>query len=162
MNKSFVITGILFTAILGTVLHFTYDWSGSLPPVGLIAPVSESVWEHLKLLFFPMLIFGLFTLGKERNPCQISAYCGGILFGVFLIPTLYYLYVMILGTNFLAADISIFYLSVIAAFLFYSHFAANCALLPYRRIVCGAVLLLMICFFIFTYQPPSLPIFISP
>ena len=52
MNISLTIAGILCVSILGTLLHFTYRWSGRNPLIGLIAPVNESVWEHMKLLFF--------------------------------------------------------------------------------------------------------------
>ena len=62
MNISLTIAGILCVSILGTLLHFTYRWSGRNPLIGLIAPVNESVWEHMKLLFFPMLLFGLWNL----------------------------------------------------------------------------------------------------
>ncbi len=47
---------ILFVIVLGTLMHFMYNWSGKHPFAGLIAPVNESVWEHMKLLFFPMLL----------------------------------------------------------------------------------------------------------
>ena len=47
---------ILFSLVLGTLLHFTYEWSGENLFVGSFSAVNESVWEHLKLVFFPMLI----------------------------------------------------------------------------------------------------------
>ena len=34
-----------------------YDWSGQMWFVGLFVPVNESTWEHMKLLFVPMLIY---------------------------------------------------------------------------------------------------------
>ena len=51
------------TALIGTGWHFLYDW---LPfqLVGMVAPVNESVWEHLKLLFWPFLL---------ACPCWCSA-----------------------------------------------------------------------------------------
>lgn len=51
--------GILFIFSVGTLLHFTYDALGKWKPVGLIAPVNESVWEHLKMGFWPTLIYGI-------------------------------------------------------------------------------------------------------
>ena len=54
--------GILFTLIIGTLLHFTYEWSGENPFVALYSPVNESVWEHLKLLFFPVLLYTFFEI----------------------------------------------------------------------------------------------------
>ena len=41
--------GILVLSLLGTVMHFVFDWSGQSAPVGAFAAVNESVWEHLKL-----------------------------------------------------------------------------------------------------------------
>ena len=47
MNISLTIAGILCVSILGTLLHFTYRWSGRNPLIGLIAPVNESaVFPH--------------------------------------------------------------------------------------------------------------------
>ena len=53
--------GLVFTlAVLGgAALHFLYDvWPNPLTAV--LAPVNESVWEHLKLFFWPTLaaLFG--------------------------------------------------------------------------------------------------------
>ena len=61
------IIGILFVAIFGTLLHFMYEWSGHKRFVSIFAAVNESTWEHLKLVFFPMLlttIIGLFFIRK--------------------------------------------------------------------------------------------------
>jgi len=57
---------LLFAAALvsGVLLHFLYDWL----PCGLtalISPVRESIWEHLKVLFYPLVIFGLLPAGKR-------------------------------------------------------------------------------------------------
>jgi hypothetical protein len=41
------IFGIFFILIIGSMLHFLFEWSGYLLPVGAIAAVNESVWEHL-------------------------------------------------------------------------------------------------------------------
>lgn len=46
----------VFAIILGTILHFTYEWSGNNNLVGIFSSVNESTWEHLKLAFYPMLI----------------------------------------------------------------------------------------------------------
>ena len=58
--RNWQITAVLFTLIFGTLLHFTYGLSGNNPIVGTFSAINESTWEHLKLLFFPMLIFAIF------------------------------------------------------------------------------------------------------
>ena len=72
--KKWEIVEFIFIAIVGTLLHFVYDWSGQNPAVGIIAPVSESTWEHLKLLFMPALLFTLIgeaVIGKDY-PCLLT------------------------------------------------------------------------------------------
>ena len=49
--------GFIFTSVLGTLMHFFYEWSGNNTFVGLFCPVNESPYEHLKLLFFPALFY---------------------------------------------------------------------------------------------------------
>ena len=51
--RSYLIFSIIFTFILGTLLHFTYKWSEENAIVGIFSAVNESTWEHLKLLYFP-------------------------------------------------------------------------------------------------------------
>lgn len=53
---------LAFIPLSGTVLasawHFLYDLL-PCPFVGAFAPVSESVWEHLKIVYYPFLILWL-------------------------------------------------------------------------------------------------------
>lgn len=58
--KYYHILGAIFTIFLGTLLHFTYQWSGKNNLVAIFSAVNESTFEHLKLLFTPMLIFSIF------------------------------------------------------------------------------------------------------
>ena len=56
---------VCFLSILaGSALHFLYDlWPNPLTAV--FAPVNESVWEHLKLLYWPFLA-AAFVLTKDE------------------------------------------------------------------------------------------------
>ena len=70
--RNYQIFSIIFISILGTLLHFTYRLSGENRLVAIFSSINESVWEHLKLLYFPMLItiiIGYFYIGKDfQNP----------------------------------------------------------------------------------------------
>ena len=66
---------VLFFA--GTLFHFGFRLSGELFFVGLLAPVNESVWEHFKLLLWPVplvllialaVLFAVFTLAPPPLP----------------------------------------------------------------------------------------------
>ena len=83
--KLYFIGGLLFTAVLGILSHFFYDWSGRTPLAALISPVNESIWEHMKLLFFPALLWSLFTPRSLRKdlPSLRPSLHSAILFFVF-------------------------------------------------------------------------------
>ena len=51
--------------VLGSLCHFLYDWSGGLSLAALFCPVNESVWEHLKLLYFPFLLVSLVSFRRS-------------------------------------------------------------------------------------------------
>jgi hypothetical protein len=51
------IAGTAFIIFLGSAFHFTYEFSGRFAIVGAFSAVNESVWEHLKLAFWPSLIW---------------------------------------------------------------------------------------------------------
>lgn len=158
-----ILFGILFVAIVGTLLHFTYQWSGNNIIVGYFSPVNESVWEHMKMLFFPMLVYGLFKLGTPYDPCRSSAFSAGILIGTFLIPIIFYTYTNLLGRNYLIFDILTFLVSVVIAFVCYYFFTIHCTFDKYDRTLSFVVFLLLIAFIIFTYFPPvRFPIFQEP
>ena len=160
MSKKLTAVGILLVSICGTFLHFVYGFSGESFIAGLFAPVNESVWEHMKLIFFPMLIFlsiCYFPL-KKSCPSMGFAMSSGLALGTFSIPVMFYTYSGILGFNLLAADIAVFYISVIIAFLtvrrlsFVSYTKA--AFLPEL-----IVFLLLIAFLIFSHTPPDVGVF---
>ena len=110
--------GFIFVSILGTLFHFLYDLSGNNFLVGLFTAQNESVWEHTKLLFFPMVLFSLYK--KRDFTTKYPKIKDGILFGAvcgtFLIPVLFYTYSGALGFHSAIVDISIFYICVAFAF----------------------------------------------
>lgn len=162
--KCYMITGIVFVLIIGTLSHFLYDWSGKNYFIGLFTPVNESVWEHMKLLFFPMLLYAVFLILKLKKnyPDITSSLCFGILTGTLLIPILYYIYTAVAGRDFFIIDIAIFILSVIAAFTLSYRLTETCRLKPYTVLLCFSVSVLFICFMVFTYNPPEMKIFKNP
>ena len=58
------LAGFLFTGALGSLLHFTYEWSGGLLTAAFSAD-NESTWEHMKLLFVPLFAV-VYQLIRDR------------------------------------------------------------------------------------------------
>ena len=120
MKKRFLrwqLVGIIFTIIAGVMLHFVFEWSGNSILVAPFSGVNESVWEHLKLIFFPMVVYAIFEfrIFKEKKTFW-SIKLKGILLGIVLIPILYSLYNGVIGKSPDWINISIFVISVIVAY----------------------------------------------
>lgn len=56
---------------LGALWHFMFAWFEAWAPIGWFLPVNESVWEHVKLMFWPTLLYyiveGIFLYKKTNN-----------------------------------------------------------------------------------------------
>lgn len=159
--KKYFISGIVFTLIFGTLSHFFYDWSGKNPLAALISPVNESTWEHMKLIFFPMLIFSLFfsMRMKDSLPSLPGALLAGNFLGTITIPVLFYTYTGIVGQNFLAADLAVFAAGVLTAWRTAWKLKDSEKVFRLRILLYAAALLLCLFFFLFTFRVPGLPLF---
>ena len=159
------ISGLVFVIVAGTILHFVYDWTGQNRLAGLFSPVNESTWEHLKLLFVPMLLYSIveyFAIGNQF-PNFIAAKTLGLVFGLLAIVAIFYTYTGIVGQHFLWADILTFILGVAVAYT-YSWRAIHQADagMTSQFVAIMIVLVLVACFIIFTFYPPHIPLFLDP
>lgn len=161
--RNYQIFSVIFTFILGTSLHFIFEWSGENVFVASLAAVNESVWEHLKLLYFPILltlIIGYFYIGKNVPNFLCSKTIGVITSMLFTI-IFFYTYSGILGKNIAIVDISLFFAATIlgeyvAYKLMNSTFKCN------NKIAIIIFIIIGICFITFTYSAPKLGIFKDP
>ena len=109
--------GLVFTlAVLGgAALHFLYDvWPNPLTAV--LAPVNESVWEHLKLLYWPFLA-AAFVLARGADDAR-GRWCGllvGLLAAPLLLLGAYYPLLYGFGVHGLWLDLLLYVLAMGAA-----------------------------------------------
>lgn len=110
------LAGAIFMILAGSALHFVFGWTGGWRPVALVAAVNESVWEHLKLAFWP----GLLWAALQRKWLSISRHDALAVKGVTLaltaalIVVIFESYTSILGRNLLVLDIGTFALAILA------------------------------------------------
>lgn len=159
----FYIFSIIFTIILGTLLHFTFEWANHNLFIGAFSSVNESTWEHLKLIFFPMLItiiISHFYLGKDAKKYLCSK-TFGIITAMLFITIFFYTYIGILGTNFALLNIASFIFSVLLAeYITYVKMKYNSICNTKVSIV--ILTLIFISFILFTYFPPKINYFKDP
>mgnify|MGYP005784502387 FL=1 len=162
--KLWFITGFIFTAVFGTLSHFFYDWSGENVLIGLISPVNESTWEHMKLAFFPVLIWSFFIPAQIRDkvPALRPALLLGGLVGTLFVPVLFYTYSGILGQNIAWMDIAIFFVSVFLTFVCAWILRRSERIYQKRTAIYILTVLFLIFFFLFTFLPPEIGLFADP
>ncbi len=160
------IAGAIFTIITGTLLHFIYEWTGENYIASLVGAVNESTWEHLKLIFFPMLIFSIIEyFGYGRNQDNFSAVrYTSIFIGMLTIVVLFYTYSGIVGTNYGWANILVFIISVVTAYYWsWRKLDSGWGSKGYTGLVSFVMVMVFTVFFIiFTYNPPAIGLFMAP
>jgi len=159
----FQIASAVFAMFLGTLLHFTYEWSGGNLFVASFSAVNESTWEHLKIIFFPMLlstIIGSFYFGNNV-PNFLCAKAIGIITALLFTTSFFYTYTGILGTNIAILNILSFFIAIIfgeyvAYKVILSYFSCN------KKLAIISLIILTIYFIFFTYITPQIGLFKDP
>lgn len=164
MNK-YTLWGIIFSTCLGTFFHFSYDLSGQNHLVGMFSATNESIWEHLKLLFYPVLIYSVFEFFTSYADISfIPARAQGLLIGLIFIVAAYYTYSGAIGKNYDLVNIIIFVISVILTFISSNIILKNNPTTTLFSIILWLAVLciLIVLFSVFTFNPLPLNIFIDP
>jgi len=156
--------GFAFTSLCGTVLHFLYDWSGRAVWVAPFSGVNESTWEHMKLLFWPMFIFGIVQSFFLRE--RVEFWCvklKGTLLGLLLIPIIFYTYNGAIGKSPDWLNIAIFFVSATLAYIYetrqFNNKTTTCNN-PKKCLIYLYVIAVM--FVVFTFITPELGMFRDP
>lgn len=162
--KKYEIFGAIFIIVFGSLLHFSYEWTGYWKPVALFAAVNESVWEHLKLAFWPALFWAF--LESRLLPDHKSYFWASKAYA-FAVPAIviilvFYSYTSLLGHNYLILDICLFIAAIIAAQITSYKLLAR-KIEGKLFVYWGLVLLLVQIIFYgcFTYFPPKNFLFIE-
>lgn len=164
-SRLWQLAGFIFTSIFGTLLHFAYDWSGGSLFFALFSAVNESIFEHMKLLFFPMFVFSFIQnhFLKEKPKNLWCAKLKGTLVGITLIPLLYYTYTGIFGTSADWFNITIFFIAAASAYITEAKNTTH----PKPCIISETASFIILCviglsFVLLTFFPPHIPLFQDP
>ena len=156
--------GFAVTVLLGTVLHFLYEWLGEAKWIAPFSGVNESTWEHMKLLFLPMLLFACvqwFFFRDRRDFWCVKL--RGILLGLALIPILFYTYNGVIGKSPDWVNISIFFIAAACTYLYENRLFRNTRVgANWGKLAFSALAAIALLFVVFTFAPPELGIFRDP
>ncbi|MBQ8747435.1 MAG: hypothetical protein IJZ08_06170 [Clostridia bacterium] len=156
--------GFAVTSLSGTLLHFLYDWTGESVPAAPFSGVNESTWEHMKLLFWPMLLFAVVQRFFFRD--TVSFWCiklRGILLGLLLIPVLFYTYNGAVGRSPDWLNIAIFFVAAAVSYIYETRlFAQESVRCRFPKFAFAVLLLIAVLFIVFTFAAPKIGLFQDP
>ena len=156
--------GFAATSLGGTILHFLYDWLGGAVWVAPFSGVNESTWEHMKLLFWPMLIYAIAESFFFRD--RADFWCvklRGILLGILLIPLMFYTYNGVVGKSPDWINIAIFFISAAVAYLSETRlFKKGTLACKSPKLAVAVLCSVALLFVIFTFATPEINIFKDP
>ena len=159
--KLFTALGVILTLVIGTIDHFIYEWTGNNTLIGIFAATNESIWEHVKLALFPMLVIfllGGFLFSKKVNNYFLAVFCALSVMILFIVFG-FLGYTMFTRKAFLPLDISIFTSGIILGYLtaYRIFFMPKRKLLNYFAVV--GILFIVAVFLTCTYHAPDFFLF---
>lgn len=167
MKKLYILETInVIFAILGTFLfHFMYDWFGEPKFLAWLFAINESVFEHIKIVFMPLVLFAVvefFILKPESKLNYFAIKSISLISSPVIMLVLYYLYTGIIGYNILGIDISIALISVISASLISFKLLKDDRIIKNPFIYISIFIAMFVSVIALTYFPPEIPLFIEP
>jgi hypothetical protein len=167
MKKSILISiPVLF--IIGGPMHFLFELAGESPIIGAMVPVSESPWEHLKLVFYPILAWWIifYVRGRKQEGFSkekwIVSTAAALLSAILTIILFFYSYTGAFAVEFLVLDIFSSLLALaVGQCLAYHIYKYSKPVKSVAIIAFFIVIVLLIMFVVFTYEAPHVPLFLD-
>lgn len=159
------IIGTVVCFISATLLHFSYDWSNGSVWSILFAAANESIWEHIKILTLPYLLWSFIELSVLKVPLKklIVAKTAGTYFITFATIVFFKFYTSITKRSVVFVDITSAFLWIaIAFFITYKILNSDINFNLLFTPAVFALLLFIVMFLTFTINPPQIDVFLDP
>ena len=154
-------TAVIF--LLGAGFHFLFKVLASNPAAGVFFPVNESVFEHLKLTFWPTLLWAVISYSFLKSSVNnfITAKAAAILAMPLIIVGLFYAYTSFVDDN-VIADILIF-LAAAACGQYINYLILKAGTFPgwVSGLSACIITFLAVIYTIFTFFPPYTSFFMD-
>ncbi len=131
----------------------------------MFGSVNESVWEHIKILTFPFLVWSVIILASAKP--YFKQFVASKVIGLYFIGVgeivFFYTYTFIAGTHILWVDISSTFIFIALGYLIsYKIYTSNVCLKKYYHLILAFLFLYLCMFFWFTVSPPNFELFKDP
>lgn len=115
MSKKETIIATVLLIIFGTSMHFVHHVPFFNHFLGYIFPVVESVMAHMKMVFYPMLLLGIYLAVSRRDIREIGAPVLASLAVMPLIILVFFAYWIFVRHELMALDMVIYISAMVLA-----------------------------------------------
>jgi len=162
----FQIGAVVFIMFVASALHFAYELSGFWSPMALFGSVNESTYEHLKLFFWPGLVYALVQHAYVRtyaNNYWLAKAASLVIAPIVLIFSFYFylgIALPIFGRGVLWADISTGLIGTfVGEYVAYRMMVGAPIRVTLQRLAAPVLIALTIMFSTLTFFPPRVFLF---
>jgi hypothetical protein len=153
----------IFIGIVGAALHFTFEFSNfENLVVAFFSAVNESTWEHLKMVFWPGVVFSLveYTYVRDKVNNFLIAKTASLFAMPFVITAGWYLYTPFTHKSIYKVDLFLFYLAVLVGqIISYKLLTRPQLSKKVNNFAIGSLVAMLIAFSTFTFFPPHIFLF---
>jgi len=156
----------IWVTLAGSAFHFAFELSEFWTPLALVSSVNESTWEHLKMYFWPGLIYALvqYTYTRDIANNYWLAKLGSLIMTPIGIVMSFYGYLAIsiplYGKGFFKLDLMTMVVGLIlGSITAYKIMISPKLVNPSKQTVLAGYLTLVTMFSTFTYYPPKIFLF---
>lgn len=158
-NKELIIAAIIVVAF-GTGMHFVHELPFFNHFLGYIFPVNECVWEHMKMVFYPMFLLSLYFCISRKD---IRQFGGPILASVIAIPAqiaLFYCYWPFTHHSVLILDIILYTAVMVAATVYGEKWSRSESVRKHYGIWIAVAVAMIVLLAYLTYNPLDMIFFV--
>lgn len=162
----FIVLSSIVSFALSSLFHFAYSFLNHNRLAACFFPVNESIWEHLKLCFYPIIVvwslsWFLFFKKKHTHSELLSWMSFSTTVNILIVLFGYYgLLSGFLISGFLV-DLSLLFIGIVIGQCLATHLLHQHAIQKRYIFFFFYLLLIALLFAFLTFYPPDLPVFLS-
>ena len=155
MSRKETISASCVLVVLGTSMHFVHHVPFFNHFLGYIFPVKESVMAHMKMIFYPMLLLGLFRAVRHRDIREVGAPLLGGLAVMPMVVAAFFAYWVFVRHEIMIVDIIIYIASIVGAVLLAGRWRENPFVRRHWPLWIAVALLGVVAIGLLTYHSPD-------
>jgi len=159
MKRTELIIIAIVSIILGTSMHFAHHLSFFNTFMGCIFPVNECVWEHMKMLFYPMLLTSIYLCFRQKS---VKAFGGMIATSLICIPVqiaLFYVYWIFTRHAVTIVDVIAYVVVMIFGYALGNKLTANKWIRDHWKLFIVIAIAVIVILGVLTYYHPEIHLF---